>query len=321
MIAKELLNSNFGIDIHVYNENAFRLSCEKGHLKTAQWLWQLDQNINIHANKDEAFRYACMYGHLEMAKWLLQLGKNINIHKGKEFAFRYSCGRGHLEIAKWLLQLDKNIDIYAENENAFIYACKRGHLEVAQWLWQLDQNVAGATSLRSAHDVRTSGISFYKFIGTGERSELSVSEVALATQFDQNIDIHAKNDETFRYAICNQKIARWLVTLCSDYIVVICGKTVRCIIKDENHILELIEIGKYNEAISILNIKSMPKENKHECMVCYDEPFQIIELPCHHTLCLETIIRFHVINNSVMKKCFYCQKEYQWIECKSLENI
>ena len=127
-----------------------------------------------------------------------QLDQNIDIHKNNEEPFVYACESNNLKIAKWLWKLDKNIDIHVKNEKVFRCACRNGYLEVAQWLWQLGQYVADATSLRSAHDVRTSGISFYKSIGTGERSELSVSEVALTTQLGQNIDIHALDEKAFR---------------------------------------------------------------------------------------------------------------------------
>ena len=131
-------------------------------------------------NRDKAqslFTKSCKNGALLIAKELLKSNFDIDIHENNECAFRFACYEGHLKVAKWLLQLDGKIDIHALNEDAFRNAGGDGHLEVAKWLLQLNQNVAGATSLRSAHDVRTSGISFYKFIGTGERSELSVARL------------------------------------------------------------------------------------------------------------------------------------------------
>ena len=216
-----------------------------------------------------------------------------------------------MEIAKWLWRLDLNINIHARNDELFIFACENGHLETAQWLWQLDQNI----------DIHTQNEIAFRFACRNGHLEIA----KWLWQLGQNIDMHAKNDEAFRYSCLHDhiEIAQWLCTLCDYYYILICNnKIIKWLIKDENPmILELIENNKYNEAISKLKIKSESTKNKHECLVCYDEPINIIQLPCHHTLCLETIIRFHVINNSVMKKCFYCQKEYQWIECRSLENI
>ena len=42
------LQKNFTpINIHVYNEHAFRLSCDYGHLKIAKWLINLSLQINF----------------------------------------------------------------------------------------------------------------------------------------------------------------------------------------------------------------------------------------------------------------------------------
>ena len=180
-------------------QSLFIESCCKGALLIAKELFESNFDIDVHENHEDAFRGACYGGHLEVAKWSWQLGQDIDIHAENEYAFESTCRNGDLEAAKWLWQLDKSIDIHAL-ESAFIDACSGGHLEVAQWLLQFGQNVAGATSLRSAHDVRTSGISFYKSIGMGERSELSVSEVALATRLDQNINLHADDEYAFRLA-------------------------------------------------------------------------------------------------------------------------
>ena len=131
--------------------------------------------------------------------------------------------------------------------------------------------------------------------------------------------MRAQNDQAFIYACkwSHSKTAQWLSTLCDDYLVVMDnGKIIKWLIKNENYIiLELIENNKYNEAILKLNIKSTLTEEKSECIICHDEPYEIIRLPCSHTLCLETIVRFMVINSSTTKKCFYCQKEYQWTQC------
>ena len=116
------------------------------------------------------------------------------------------------------------------------------------------------------------------------------------------------------------KIARWLSTLCNDYLIIIdSNKITKWLVKDENYIiLKLIENNKYDEAILKLNIKSMSTEENSEYIVCRDEPTNVIQLPCSHTLCLETIVRFMVINHSTTKRCFYCQKEYQWSQCVAI---
>ena len=141
-------------------------------------------------------------------------------------------------------------------------------------------------------------------------------------QLDQNIDIHAENEDAFKQA-CKRnfvEIAQWLCTLCNDYHIVIDNSKIKkYLVKDKNQVvLELIENNKYNDAITKLNIKSVSAENINECMVCQDEPSEIIKLPCRHTLCLYAIVKFNVINKKTINRCFYCRKEYQWSQCVAI---
>ena len=242
-------------------------------------LFETVKNNLDHDKIQSLFIESCKRGALMIAKELLKSNFNIDIHSNNEEAFRFACVQGHLEIAQWLWQLDGNTNIHADNEYAFKHACKFGKLEVAQWLWGLDQN----------------------------------------------INIHANNEFAFVYACFGDhlEVAQWLSTICNDYLIAIDnGEILEWLIKDENCIiLELIENNNYNEAIIKLNIKSTSTKHEHKCMVCLDKPSEIIELPCHHTLCLESIVRFGVANHSTKKKCFYCQKEYQWDQCQSLKKI
>ena len=289
-------------------ELLFIESCKKGALLIAEELLKYDSNIDIHVNDEEAFMLACVEGYLEIVQWLWQLDQNIDIHLENEYIFRCTCINGHLKIAQWLWKLDKNIDIHANDEEIFRFACWNGHLEIVQWLWQLDQNI----------DIHKNNEEPFRYACS--RRHLNIAQ--WLRQLDQNIDIHVYNDVIFISACVNNlfEVAKWLLTLCHYYFVEIRnGKIIKWKIKDENDIiLELVQNNKYNEAITKLNIKSMSTKNIHECIVCYDEPIEIIELPCCHTLCLESIVRFNVRNKITIKKCFYCQKRYQWNQCVSL---
>ncbi len=90
-----------------YLENQDSLN-KSGHLEVAKWLWSLDQNINIHAWDEWAFRLSCSRGYLEVAKWLWSLDQNINIYANNDFIFRFSCEYGYLEEAKWLCTICDN---------------------------------------------------------------------------------------------------------------------------------------------------------------------------------------------------------------------
>jgi hypothetical protein len=70
--------------------------CRNGDLINAKKYFEENPNINIHAWNDEAFRMSCCFGQLEVAKWLWKINQNINIHAEDEEVFRLSCEKGHL---------------------------------------------------------------------------------------------------------------------------------------------------------------------------------------------------------------------------------
>ena len=53
-------------------EKQFRWACENGHLEVAKWLIETFEGIDIHAVNEYAFRGACENGHLEVERWLIE---------------------------------------------------------------------------------------------------------------------------------------------------------------------------------------------------------------------------------------------------------
>jgi hypothetical protein len=53
---QQILENYPNINIKYDNERAFRTSCEYNHLEVAKWLWSLDQYIDIHVYNEYAFR-------------------------------------------------------------------------------------------------------------------------------------------------------------------------------------------------------------------------------------------------------------------------
>ena len=137
----KLLIENYNIDIHADVEYAFRVTCEKGHLKIVKYLISLDQNINIHAEDEYAFKQACHNNYLDLVKYLISLNQNIDIHNDDEYAFRIACANGQFELVKYLISLNQNINIHANDEQAFRYACYYGNLELVKYLISLDENI------------------------------------------------------------------------------------------------------------------------------------------------------------------------------------
>jgi hypothetical protein len=77
----QTLLANNKIDIHDYNECAFRVSCNNGHLDVAKWLLSLESvhgKIDIHAINDCTLRWSCCSNRLDVVKWLLSLDKFNN---------------------------------------------------------------------------------------------------------------------------------------------------------------------------------------------------------------------------------------------------
>ena len=66
---------NSPIDIHAYDECAFRWSCEKGYLPIVVYLINyanlINSPINIHAERESGFRKSCEKGHLSLVEYLI----------------------------------------------------------------------------------------------------------------------------------------------------------------------------------------------------------------------------------------------------------
>ncbi|AYV76726.1 MAG: hypothetical protein Terrestrivirus12_29 [Terrestrivirus sp.] len=67
------------------------------------------QKIDIHINNEESFRLACVNDHLETAQYLYEISiieKNpINIRIMEDFAFKWSCDNYSTRTAEWLCTL------------------------------------------------------------------------------------------------------------------------------------------------------------------------------------------------------------------------
>ena len=150
------LVDKYNVDIHMDNENAFRICCEYGHIEFAKWLVLLGElvghtKININIFNNIVFINSCANGYIDIARWLVLLGETDSYNKinnchANNHAFNLCCYYGHIEIARWLIKLGESdgydkIDVRAHNNFAKKYCCANGHKggynELVQWLDEL----------------------------------------------------------------------------------------------------------------------------------------------------------------------------------------
>src|SRR5436189_115804 len=102
----------------------FLHACMKGQFEFVKYLTSLHNDINIHAYNDYAFRGSCQNGYLHVTQWLINTYNDINIHADNEYGFKSSCFGGHLHVAQWLTDTYGDINIHANDEFAFKTSCE-----------------------------------------------------------------------------------------------------------------------------------------------------------------------------------------------------
>lgn len=188
--------TNNKIDIHAQNNQAFRSSCENGHLEVAKYVYSLgeiDENgtIDIHVYNDEPFRKSCANGHLEVAQFIYSFGK-VNIHADNDFAFIKSCENNHVEIVQWLISLDgfQNFRISDRIQQLFEHACMNNHLGIAKYLFDLNKH-------HNKIDIRKNNDDLFK-----KCYELGIlSIIKLLISYCPEYELLMENDEIVGYCI------------------------------------------------------------------------------------------------------------------------
>jgi hypothetical protein len=142
-----------GDNIHIYNDEALRLSAENGHLEIVQYLVGRGANINL-AN-GYALHYSAGNGHLEVVIYLVEHGANLYakaltisasnghiwivkylvekccVDINSTYALHYSADNGHLEVVRYLVE--RGADIHKDKEAALVTSAARGQLEVVKY--------------------------------------------------------------------------------------------------------------------------------------------------------------------------------------------
>ncbi len=101
----------------------------------SKWLIDTFDNINVHSYDDFAFKWSCVYGNLDTSKWLIDTFDNINVHDDNDFTFTYICENGHLETLKWLCDIIP--DIRVNNDNFLKIANDKKRYKLIEYICNL----------------------------------------------------------------------------------------------------------------------------------------------------------------------------------------
>jgi ankyrin repeat protein len=150
-LSKKLID--YGVDPHLRNDYALRLSSERGYYFIVKWLLQNFNTIDIHSNDDYAIKWSCVNGHFKIVKLLIKYGANI--YEYDNFALKWCAINNHLKILKYLLN---NFHFHNDVLSFIIIKCSQfGSLESIKTLRHFNANIfymdndALIKALRSNH--------------------------------------------------------------------------------------------------------------------------------------------------------------------------
>lgn len=198
--------SMYQIDIHQFNDYAFRWSCINGHKDISEWLYSLSNGTISNDNMYDAFVNSCTGNHLELAKWLFEINDYILDHFGEDALFSRTCVFGNLDIVHFLINTSKDHNIYnklIDTIDSFDYIfrriCGNGFLQMAKWFDVFSLNYASLNYDRA-------------FIESCENGHIDISEWLFDTYFYNN---PFSLDKAFIQACGNGKldIINWLINL------------------------------------------------------------------------------------------------------------
>ena len=193
-------------------KNAFGISCEKGHIEIAKWIYSLN-TIKLD-DIISSLGYSCVKGHLEIVKWLYSLymtnervktkvnKKNIDINRIIEVC----CINGHLEIINWFYSIYESNGL--ENtiyiNNSFMISCENNHLDVAKWIYPLCKY----TTDKEKHDTNS-----YIFRPVCAKGHLEIAKWLI--EVDPYIDINSNNNYALNKSCENDdiKMVKWLCSI------------------------------------------------------------------------------------------------------------
>ena len=86
-----------GVDIHEEEDIAFRESCDYGHINVVKWLY-FNGNVNVRVYNDEAFKNSCNMNRIEVANFLCSIISSYHIEIENDIIIKYSIDGNIISI-------------------------------------------------------------------------------------------------------------------------------------------------------------------------------------------------------------------------------
>lgn len=226
---------------NIEHNELFQLTCEAGRFKVAKWLKESYTQINISDNEFNAFKCACGSGNLKIVKWISELCPKIYVkHTGTvDTAIYNNSVHGHLGM--WIKEKIPQITREIQNNNYFNYVYTNKYGSMRRYLDIVCPVAYLKYVKRNRHPLFRAVFeggcievanwlikkSNYQNTTTQEYSFLwacAFNHFAFARWVKEKYpDINVRADHDFCFLISCQrnylKIANWLTTICSNYII------------------------------------------------------------------------------------------------------
>ena len=163
---------------------------KSGDLEEVQKL--LNEGVDVHYNRDQAIVLASENGDLEMIKLLIQKGADINAQYGAPITA--SVDGGFLNIVKYLIENGADLEI--NNYNDLYLAAERDDLNMLQYFLEEEKSVESYDGyIQILKDIFMEAI-------RNQNNDMIKYMVE-----EQQVDIHAEDDEAMYLALKNFDVA------------------------------------------------------------------------------------------------------------------
>ncbi|PWA00774.1 hypothetical protein BB558_003168 [Smittium angustum] len=90
-----------GADIHVDEDHALRLSCERGNFDIVKYL--VENGADIYAKDNDSLKFAKRFGHFDIVNYLVENGADV--HEYNDYSLKSAIKLQHWSIEKYIDEL------------------------------------------------------------------------------------------------------------------------------------------------------------------------------------------------------------------------